>query len=96
MSGIIRNSLDAGAGLGGVLGHGKLRYRGDDDPTDYEHRHFVNLLAAAFLIAIAVAMVWTVKAVEDYEKLVACISAGHVNCMEFSVPPSIRERVLVR
>ena len=57
-----------------------------DDPTDYEHRHFVNLAAAAFLLCIAIAIIWTVKAMEDYENLQKCLGSGRRECVDLHVP----------
>ena len=41
--------------------------RSGPDETDYEHRHFVNLAATAFLLVIGFAIVWTVLAIDKYE-----------------------------
>jgi hypothetical protein len=56
------------------------------DPTDYAHRDFVNLVAAAFLLLIAVAIVWTVRAMEDYERLQNCFDSGRRDCVVIAAP----------
>ncbi len=62
------------------------------DETDYEHRHLINLMGAAALLIVAIAVIWTVKAMEDYEALERCVSTGRHNCIELDVPapPSVR------
>ncbi len=56
------------------------------DPTDYEHRDLVNLLAAAFVLAIAFGVVWSVRALEDYERTQACFDSGRLDCVVLDVP----------
>ncbi len=62
------------------------------DDTDYAHRDFINLAAAAFLLLIAIAIVWTVRALEDYEKLQRCLNSGRRDCVQIGAPvhPAIR------
>ena len=66
------------------------------DDTDYEHRHFVNLLAIAFLLVIAGAIIWTVRAMDDYERLQRCLNAGRRDCVKIETPPSTGVRLPVR
>jgi hypothetical protein len=66
------------------------------DETDYEHRHFVNLLAIVFLLAVAGAIIWTVRAMEDNEKLQRCLNAGRRDCVKIETPPSTGVRLPVR
>lgn len=66
------------------------------DPTDYAHRHFVNLASAVFLLFIAIAIVWTIKAMEEHEKLQRCVSAGKRDCIEINIPPRTAIRALTR
>ena len=61
--------------------------RVDPDDTDYEHRHFVNLAAAAFLLAVAIAMVWTIQLMQEHERLQACIDSGRRNCIPIDKHP---------
>ena len=66
------------------------------DDTDYEHRHFINLLAIAFLLVIAGAIIWTVRAMDDYEHLQRCLNAGRRDCVKIETPPSTGVRLPVR
>ena len=66
------------------------------DDADYEHRHFVNLLAIAFLLVIAGAIIWTVRAMDDYERLQRCLNAGRRDCVKIETPPSTGVRLPVR
>jgi hypothetical protein len=67
-----------------------------EDDTDYEHRHFVNLVAMAFLLAIAVALIWTVHAMEENEKLQRCLNAGRRDCVKIDAPTNVGVRAPVR
>ena len=66
------------------------------DDTDYEHRHFINLLAIAFLLVIAGAIIWTVRAMGDYEHLQRCLNAGRRDCVKIETPPATGVRLPVR
>ena len=66
------------------------------DDTDYEHRHFINLLAIAFLLVIAGEIIWTVRAMDDYEHLQRCLNAGRRDCVKIETPPSTGIRLPVR
>jgi hypothetical protein len=59
------------------------------DETDYGQRHFVNLLAAAFLLLMAVLITWTLSAVTDYETQLRCVESGRRDCVAIAVaaPP---------
>ena len=59
---------------------------GKSDQTDYEHRHFVNLLTIAFLLVVAAAIVWTVKAIEENERVQRCFASGRHDCMKIDAP----------
>jgi hypothetical protein len=61
--------------------------RGNKDDTDYQHRNFVNLVAAAVLLAIAIGVVWVVKAMEADEALNRCLATGRRDCVRIDVPP---------
>jgi len=67
-----------------------------EDTTDYEHRHFVNLVAMAFLLAIAAALIWTVLAMDENEKLQRCLNAGRRDCVKIDAPTNVGVRVPVR
>ena len=66
------------------------------DDTDYEHRHFINLLAIAFLLVIAGAIIWTVRAMDENEHLQRCLNAGRRDCVKIETPPSTGVRLPVR
>jgi hypothetical protein len=57
------------------------------DETDYGQRHFVNLLAAAFLLLIAVLITWTLGAVTENEKHMRCVESGRRDCVAIAAPP---------
>jgi hypothetical protein len=61
--------------------------RGGDDDVDYKHRNFVNLVALAVLLAIAVGVVWVVKAMEANEALNRCLATGRRDCVRIDAPP---------
>ncbi len=59
------------------------------DETDYEHRNLVNLIAVAALLVIAIAIVWTFKAIDDSERTQRCFATGRRDCVNLgaAVPP---------
>ena len=60
---------------------------GAERDVDYAHRHFVNLLSVVFLLVLAVAMVWTVKALDQQESLRKCFASGRKDCVQIAAPP---------
>jgi hypothetical protein len=71
-----------------------VRMRIRNDKTDYQHRHFVNLAAAAFLLLITIAVIWTVRAIDKQETLNRCFMSGRQNCIEIA-PANPRAGVYV-
>jgi hypothetical protein len=65
----------------------RSQQRGNDDDTDYQHRNFINLLAAVMLLVIAIGIVWVVKAMEADEELDRCQETGRRDCVKIDVPP---------
>ena len=63
---------------------------GDDEPEDRRHRVFVNLAAAAFLLALAIAVIWVVMALDARRKLENCLNSGRRNCEEIAQPEGAR------
>ena len=59
---------------------------GPGDDVDYGHRHFVNLVSVAFVLVLAVAMVWTVKAIDAQELLRKCAASGRKDCVHIAAP----------
>jgi hypothetical protein len=57
------------------------------DETDYGQRHFVNLVAAVFLLFIAVLITWTLGAVTEGEKQMRCVESGRIDCVAIAAPP---------
>ena len=66
------------------------------DDTDYEHRHFINLLAIIFLLAIGGAIIWTLRAMDENERLQRCLNAGRRDCVKIETPPATGVRLPVR
>jgi hypothetical protein len=56
--------------------------------VDYDHRHFVNLVAAAFVLALAMLSAWAVKTIDEQESLRKCLLSGRKDCVRILVPPS--------
>ncbi len=61
-----------------------LGYR-QRDSTDYEQRHFGNLVAAAFVLALALAIGWTVKIFDSQMTLERCLESGRKECRQITV-----------
>ncbi|MDP2357087.1 MAG: hypothetical protein Q8M31_13645 [Beijerinckiaceae bacterium] len=57
------------------------------DDVDYGHRHFINLLSAVFLLLLAVAMTWAVKALDEQESMRKCFASGRKDCVTIIGPP---------
>lgn len=64
------------------------------DDVDYGHRHFINLLSAAFLLLLAVAMAWTVKALDQQESTRKCLASGRKDCVTIVAPPGDMRQVV--
>lgn len=54
---------------------------------DYNHRHFVNLAAAAFVLLLAMLSVWAIKTIDEQETLRKCLSSGRKDCVRILAPP---------
>ncbi len=61
--------------------------RAVSDDVDYGHRHFINLLSVAFLLLLAVAMAWAVKALDEQESTRKCYTSGRKDCVTIVGPP---------
>ena len=55
---------------------------GDEEPEERQHRVFVNLAAAAFLLALAIAVIWVMMSLDARRKLENCLNSGRRNCEE--------------
>lgn len=67
---------------------------GARDETDYAQRHFVNLAATAFLLALAICIAWTIRVFDQQQALERCIASGRKDCVQISQPPSRSYRQL--
>jgi hypothetical protein len=47
-----------------------------------EHRTYVNLIVAVFLLLLAIAIVWVFKSLDDNRRLQNCLNSGRRNCVE--------------
>ena len=56
----------------------------------------MNLLAVVFLLIITGAIIWTVRAIDDNERLQRCINAGRRDCVKIETPSSSAVRLPVR
>jgi hypothetical protein len=65
------------------------------DDIDYRHRHLVNLLAVILLLLVAIAVVWTIKAMEDNENLRKCVAAGRRDCGTLGIIQPPRNVVII-
>jgi hypothetical protein len=53
-----------------------------EEAEERQRRVFVNLVAAAFLLALAIAIVWVVMSLDEKRKLENCLNLGRRNCAE--------------
>ena len=61
------------------------------DPVDDEaHRNLVNLLAAIFVIVLAIAAIWVFRALDERRRLENCLASGRRDCIELIEPASRR------
>ena len=59
-----------------------LRRSHTRDHTDYEHRHFVNLAATAFILALGFVLIWTIQTFDRYRALEKCLDSGRKDCVK--------------
>jgi hypothetical protein len=66
----------------------------DEDPVDldaetqnYEHRTFVNLLAAVLLLVLALGAAYVLTTMDRQWKLERCLASGRRDCAPLQVPP---------
>ena len=55
--------------------------------SGYAHRHFVNLAATAFLLVLAIVVIWTVRVMDQQESLRRCLASGRKDCVAIQAPP---------
>jgi hypothetical protein len=61
-----------------------------EPPEDEEHRNFVNLVAAIFIIVLAIAAFWVFKALDEHRRIENCIASGRHDCIELIEPAAGR------
>jgi len=76
-------------------GHAPVGSHGARDETDYAQRHFVNLAATAFLLALAICIAWTIRIFDQQQTLERCIASGRKDCVQISQPPARNYRQLI-
>jgi hypothetical protein len=69
--------------------------RRERDPIDYEHRHFVNLAAFAFVLGLGICIGWTIKMFDAHQTLERCIASGRKDCVTVAAPPARTFRHLI-
>ncbi|MFZ0208196.1 MAG: hypothetical protein WAL59_19175 [Roseiarcus sp.] len=52
------------------------------EQEESEHRTFVNLLAAAAVLMLAIAAIWLLGFLDEKRKIQACIEAGRRDCLQ--------------
>lgn len=68
----------------------------DRKKDDYEHRNFVNLVAAAFLALLALIAAYALISLDRQMKLERCLASGRRDCMPIDAPSPARMREPVR
>jgi cytochrome b len=57
-------------------------------PEDETHRNLVNLIAAIFVLALAIAAIWVFKALDEHRQIENCIASGRRDCLPLGDQPS--------
>jgi len=52
------------------------------EQEESEHRTFVNLLAGAVVLMLAIAAIWLLGFLDEKRKIQACIEAGRRDCLQ--------------
>ncbi|HEY3720063.1 MAG TPA: hypothetical protein VGL41_07985 [Roseiarcus sp.] len=62
------------------------------EQEESQHRTFVNLLAGAAVLILAIAAIWLLGFLDEKRKIQACIEAGRRDCLQrfdpSAAPPS--------
>jgi hypothetical protein len=59
-----------------------------EPPEDQAHRNFVNLIAAVFVLVLAIAAIWVFKTLDEHRKLENCIASGRRDCLPLGDQPA--------
>lgn len=57
------------------------------DDTDYDRRTFINLAATIVPLVYAIAMVLTLTALSERNRMERCIASGRKDCVAVPAPP---------
>jgi hypothetical protein len=52
-----------------------------EPPEDAAHRTLINLIAAIFVLALAIAAFWLLKTLDERRKLENCLASGRRDCI---------------
>jgi hypothetical protein len=55
-----------------------------EPPVDEGHRNLVNLIAAIFVLVLAIVAIWVFKSLDEHRKLDNCLAAGRRDCLPLS------------
>ena len=61
---------------------------GAEPPDDEGHRNFVNLIAAIFVLLLAIAAIWLFKSLDEHRRIENCIASGRRDCIPIGDQPA--------
>jgi hypothetical protein len=59
-----------------------------EPPEEEAHRNFVNLVAAIFVLILAIAAIWVFKALDEHRQIENCIASGRHDCIPLGDQPA--------
>lgn len=62
-----------------------------DEPIDYRHRMFMNIIALAILISLVGLGVWIADTISDLQREQDCLMQSRSNCAPIEVPIPVQE-----
>lgn len=57
-----------------------------ESQEDEAHRKFVNLIAAIFVLVLAIAAIWVFKTLDEHRRLENCVASGRRDCINLVDP----------